>query len=301
MSMPSPSIAVVMSTYNGEAFVEEQIESILAQDYPNVRIFVRDDGSKDGTLDILGTYERDGKITLYAAPNLGVVGSFIELVSHVADEYDYVALCDQDDVWHADKLSRAVSLLSEYDQDVPLLYCAEYIYCDQDMRPGERSHLNRIGVGFATMLYENMVSGNTCVLNKRLAHLIAKAGPVDVYCHDWWIALVATALGRLVFDDFACLDYRRTGSNVSPSGSGGLSLLSYRIKTFFKGGQLHLITVQLNKLEKLYAPEMTADRRELLERMLNGGRIKKALTPVRLRQKLRDEVALRLLFLSGLL
>lgn len=300
--MPStPSLAVVMSTYNGAAHVAEQLDSILAQDAPNVDIYVRDDGSSDNTVEILHTYEQKGQITLWAEPNAGVVGSFIDGITRVADRYDFVALCDQDDVWHPDKLSRALAVLAEHDQSIPQLYCAEYIYCDQDMNPGDRSHLNRIGVTFATMLYENMVSGNTTVMNQTMARMIAKAGTTGVYTHDWWMGLIATALGELTFDNFTCLDYRRTGSNVSPSGTGGVKLFLYRVRTFFQKGELSRVTEQLERLEELYADQMPADRRALLERFLRRGRLVKAFTPRRLRQMLRDEVALRLLFIAGLL
>lgn len=146
-----------------------------------------------------------------------------------------------------------------------------------------------------------MVLGNTCVLNQRLAQTIASAGTTGVYCHDWWIALVATSLGELTFDDFLCLDYRRTGSNASPAGTSGMSLLRYRIRTFFVDRQLDNVTIQLQRLFDLYADSLSLEHRTLLERFLKGGRLKKAFTPVRLRQMLRDEVALRLLFLIHLL
>ena len=295
------SVAVVMSTYNGAAHVVEQLESILSQDYPNVRVVVRDDGSKDDTVSVLEPYEREGAITLVRGENKGVVGSFIELIQLVADQVDYVSLCDQDDVWHPDKVSRAVEVLEARDQTLPQLYCSEYVFCDADMHPTGRSRLNVRGVGFATMLYENRVSGNTTVINRTLARLVAQAGPEGVYCHDWWLGLVACALGELTFDDFASLDYRRTGQNVSPTGSGGLSLLRYRLRTFFEKGQLSLVTTQLRQLREDFGPQMNPDRLRLLGRFLDGGRLSKAFSPIRLRQLTRDELALRVLFLCGLL
>ena len=301
MSADSPRIAVVMSTYNGAQHLRQQLDSILAQDAPNVRVYVRDDGSSDDTVRILRDYEERGQITLWAEPNAGVVGSFIDGITRVAEEADYVALCDQDDEWHPDKLSRALSVLQGRDQSIPQLYCAEYIYCDENMNPGERSHLNRIGVTFATMLYENMVSGNTCMMNQTLARMVAAAGTTGVYTHDWWLGLLATALGELSFDDFTCLEYRRTGSNVSPSGSGGIKLFMYRVRTFFQKGELSRVTEQLERLEELYGAQIAPEKHALLERFLRRGRLAKAFTPVRLRQMLRDEVALRLLFLAGLL
>ena len=104
---PDSSVIVVMSTYNGEKHLREQIDSILAQDRQPVSLLVRDDGSTDGTVQILEEYEKQGALELIRGENLGVVGSFISLIARVADSADYIALSDQDDVWHADKLSRA--------------------------------------------------------------------------------------------------------------------------------------------------------------------------------------------------
>lgn len=301
MGRETPSLAVVMSTYNGAEHLVEQLESVLSQDVGDLSVLVRDDGSTDGTLKILESYEHTGRIALVRGRNLGVVGSFLDAIARVPRDVDFVALADQDDIWHVDKLSRALDVLGGKDQSVPQLYCAEYVFCDADMRPQGRSHLNRIGVGFPTMLYENMVSGNTTVINRALADLVTTAGREGVYCHDWWLALVATAVGELTYDDVACLEYRRTGSNASPTGSGGVSLLRYRLRTFFEKGELSHITRQLERLREVCGDDMPPERRRLLDRALDGGRLSKALLPVRLRQKLPEELALRLLFLAGLL
>lgn len=293
------TVAVVMSTYNGAVHLREQVESVFAQDYPSLELIVRDDGSSDGTVEILEGYERDGALRLIRGENKGVVGSFLDGIAQASPDAAFVALCDQDDVWHSDKISRAVAVLSTRDNTIPQMYCSEYMFCDADMHPRERSHLNRIGVEFPTMLYENMVSGNTVVINRKLADLIVAAGREGVYTHDWWLGLVATALGELAYDDFVSLEYRRTGSNASPTGTSVWNILRYRVRTFFKGEQLKDITVQLRRLYDLYADKMPAQRRLLLERFLFGGRIAKALAPVRLRQKPLEELALRVLFLMG--
>lgn len=298
---PLPEIAVVVSTYNGQEHIAEQIDSVLAQDVPHIRVYVRDDGSTDGTVELLEDYERRGLVFLTRGKNVGVVRSFIEAISLVPSEVPYIALCDQDDIWHPDKLSRALEVLSSHDGEKPLYYCAEYTFCDAEMRPQSRSHLARGTLDLAKMLYENATSGNTCVINRALAERVARAGAQGVYCHDWWLALVASALGEVVHDDFSCLEYRRTGSNASPTGLGRMAILRYRIKTFFNKGELRNVTDQLVRLDEVFGEEMPAERRRLLSRFLSGGGLRKALAPVRLRQRLTDELALRLLFLLGLL
>lgn len=296
-----PDIAVVMSTYNGREFVSDQIESVLSQDVAHLALYVRDDGSTDGTLQVLEDYERRGQLTLLRGRNVGVVASFVEAISLVPPEVPYIALCDQDDVWHPDKLSRALEVLSSHDDEKPLYYCAEYTFCDAEMRPQSRSHLARGTLDLAKMLYENATSGNTCVINRALAERVTRAGVRGVYCHDWWLALVASALGEVVHDDVSCLEYRRTGSNASPTGSGWLAILRYRIRTFLDKGELRNVTDQLARLDEAFGGEMPPERRRLLRRFLTDGRMRKAFAPVRLRQRLADELALRLLFLLGLL
>ena len=288
-----------MSTYNGAEHLKEQVDSVLAQEGVTLHLFVRDDGSKDRTVDILRDYESKNELELISGENLGVVGSFLDGLAHVPEGYDYVALCDQDDVWHADKLKRALDVLSTKDDSIPQAYASEYVFCDAQMNSQGRSHLNQTGVDYAKMLYENMTSGNTMVFNRALLDLIVQAGRDGVYCHDWWISLVATALGELTYDDYPCLEYRRTGSNASPTGSGGLKLLRYRIRTFFAGDGLDKTTAQLQKLDDCFGEMMEAEKRELLHRFLHGGRFVKAFAPVHLRQKMSDEAALRFLFVIG--
>lgn len=297
-----PQVAVVMSTYNGERYLEEQVRSILAQEGVDVRLIVRDDGSSDGTVALLREWEQEGKLELVIGENLGVVGSFLELVRIATERsYAYVSLSDQDDVWHADKLSRAVSLLSQRNQDEALLYCSEYTYCDQNLNQTGRSHLCRIGFTLETMLYENMTSGNTIVINHELARRVTEVGPDGVYTHDWWLSLVASAIGELVYDDFSSLEYRRLEDNASPSGRGVGAIVTNRIKRFVKGGELKQVTGQIVKLDSAFGEELTPEKKVVVGRFLRGGRISKVFAPMRLRQKRFDEFLLRMLFLVGAL
>ena len=197
----SVAVAVVMSTYNGARFVADQIESVLNQQGCDVSIFARDDGSSDGTADILRDYAARNLLVLDAGDNKGMVPSFFAALAMVPDTFEFIAFCDQDDVWHSDKLSRALETLGSRDQSIPQLYCSEYIFCDEQLNRTARSHLNRIGVDFSKLMAENVCSGNTMVMNRALVSELLADGPEGVYVHDWWAALVATGLGELTFDD----------------------------------------------------------------------------------------------------
>ncbi|MBM6683391.1 glycosyltransferase family 2 protein [Collinsella intestinalis] len=296
-----PKIAVAVSVYNGKDHLAEQLDSIFAQQNVSVTVYVRDDGSSDGSVELLQRYTQNGDMILLQGENRGVVGSFFELLSQIPDDYEYVALCDQDDVWFPEKLSRAIRVLQESGgkDPLPAVYCSEYIFCDEGLHQTGRSHLNCIGVGFYTTLYENKASGNTMVLNRELHKLLNNTDVSRVYCHDWWIALVASAVGKLVFDDYASLLYRRTGSNVSPTGMNGLSLLKFRMKTFLKSSELDKITEQLRCLSDSHGKQLSHEKQDTLNLFLSGSRLRKMLFPHRLRQAPIEEIALRVLFLLG--
>ena len=110
-----------MSTYNGECFLREQIESLLKQNNEDITILVRDDGSSDKTVGILEEYEKSGQLQAYSGRNLKPARSFMELIdkAHI-EEYDYYAFSDQDDIWLPDKVHVAVQAIQKY--DVPAMY-----------------------------------------------------------------------------------------------------------------------------------------------------------------------------------
>lgn len=292
-------VAVVMSTYNGERYLAEQIDSVLAQKDVVVELFVRDDGSTDSTLELLEKYASESGVHVTAGENLGVVGSFMALLAEVPPEFEYIALCDQDDVWLDDKLARAVAVLSACDNTVPQLYCSEYYFCDETLSERKKSNLNVIGVGFAQLLYETKVSGNTVAINRALADAALAVGAQDIYGHDWWLGLIAAGLGELHFDSYASLLYRRLSSSVSPTGGNPLTILRFRIKAYLKGDELAQITAQLKRYEAAFGKQLEPQKLQLIERFTKGGRFAKVFAPVRLRQAMAEEIALRILFLIG--
>ena len=114
-------VCVLLSTYNGEKYLKEQLDSVLNQKDITLNFLVRDDGSTDSTIDILKQYEKEGKIKLIVGKNIGYKKSFYELAK-LAPLSDYYAFCDQDDVWDDDKLITAVNMLERENNSIPLLY-----------------------------------------------------------------------------------------------------------------------------------------------------------------------------------
>jgi glycosyltransferase involved in cell wall biosynthesis len=153
------TVQVLLSTYNGERYLAELIESLLQQDYPNTEILVRDDGSTDGTVLILSQYAAQGRLRLVKGRNVGVPSSYFELLALSSEEAAFCAFCDQDDVWNRDKLSRAVAQLKGARQDHPVLYCTAVDVVNEELGNIGRSAPLKRPLGFRNALVQNVATG----------------------------------------------------------------------------------------------------------------------------------------------
>lgn len=213
------TVQVLVSTYNGEEYICNQLNSILEQKDVSVKILIRDDGSTDSTPQILreyaNTYEN---ITYIRGKNCGVVASFFRLFELADPEADYYALADQDDVWDLDKLSIACSKLDQLDsKDEPSLYCCEAVLTDSEMNPIgtiDNDSKSKITPDFKNALIENIARGGSCVFNPTLMRSVQIAMPNGVYMHDWWLYLVASCFGTVIHDPEAHYKYRQHEGNV---------------------------------------------------------------------------------------
>ena len=162
----SRKVAVLMSTYNGEKFLREQIESLFAQVGVDLTVYVRDDGSSDGTLEILRRYESE-KFIVTVGNNLGPANSFMELLYSVPDTYDYYAFSDQDDIWAPDKLSAGIQMLEEKGA---LLYGCNQMLVDKD--GNELGVWRKEGYKVSTtpieVIVRNSISGCTMIFTRKL-------------------------------------------------------------------------------------------------------------------------------------
>lgn len=210
----SPRIAVLISTFNGEAWLEAQLDSLLAQRDVSVEVFARDDGSSDGTLAILARYAIHWPAL--AAPlsggNLGPAASFLTLLAAVPGDFDFYAFCDQDDVWLPDKLARACQRLAELPGAA--LYCSRVMCVDAALRAVGPAPI-KDDARFEALLFENIAFGVTVVMNRDGASLVRERLPArgTIIMHDWWCALVISALGRVTYDPRPGVLYRQHGGN----------------------------------------------------------------------------------------
>lgn len=213
------SIAIVMGTYNGGMFLREQLDSIKAQTHKNWQLWVSDDGSQDDTPNILDYYAStwtQTKLRVLEGPHNGFAANFLSLICNPAVSANFYAYCDQDDIWHPDKLKRAIDWLAGISSEIPALYCARTEIVDHAGSSLGASQLFSRRVGFQNALTQNVGGGNTMVFNSAArCLLIEAAADVSVISHDWWTYLVVSGCGGEVFyDPHPCLKYRQHDRNI---------------------------------------------------------------------------------------
>lgn len=235
----SQAIDIVMATYNGAAFIEEQIRSLQSQTRGDWTLWIRDDGSNDETPALLGQLARDDtrlKIlpTRTKGP-AGPVANFSALLEALPSSSRYVFFCDQDDVWLPEKLDLEMTVLLRAEQEkgpqTPLAVHSDLRLVDAHLVPIANSAKTHMGFrpqdphSFPKLLAQNFVTGCTLGINRALLDL-ALPLPPETLMHDWWLALIAAAAGELIYLPQATVLYRQHGKNAS-----GLS----RPKTFGQG------------------------------------------------------------------
>ncbi|HFI0933803.1 TPA: glycosyltransferase family 2 protein [Streptococcus suis] len=227
------NVNILMSTYNGQEFLAEQIRSIQAQTFTDWILLIRDDGSRDRTREIIADFaQQDSRIHLInpdSTENLGVIKSFHALVQYQrADVYFF---SDQDDVWLPDKLQVTLETAQAYPADQPLMVYTDLKVVNQDLQVMNesmiRSQSHHANTELVQELTENTVTGGTSMINHALAELWTVAD--DILMHDWYLALLATAFGKLVYIDQPTELYRQHAENVL-----GARTLSKRFKKWIR-------------------------------------------------------------------
>ena len=219
-----PTVAVLMSTYNGEQFIREQLDSIFCQESVEVSLYVRDDGSTDSTLKIIEGYGKNHQICILPFDgNVGPGMSFMRLLYYVIGlkrRYDYYAFADQDDLWLPDKLIRAISMIKDAKKrDVRnILYCSNQWLYENEKKTRLR-FAQKPDISLAGHISKNDFSGCTMVFAYDLAELTGSipcpGNDILTYrMHDAWMALVASAYGTILYDEESRILYRIHGGNT---------------------------------------------------------------------------------------
>lgn len=297
-------VAVLISTYNGEKYLREQLDSILNQTYKNIEIVIRDDGSNGSTLDIIKEYsQKHENVTLKQGTNIGFIKSFFKLleIAHA----DYYAYCDQDDIWLPNKLELAVKLLDSADNTKPNLAFGNSDYYDENM--------NLLGEGekhktfsFQNSLYECVTQGMTMVINQKAKEIIIENLPEKCFFHDWWTYMICSGMGEVLYSDETVVKYRRFQKNATAEGQNVFKIFLWRIEKLITDNGMKDIKAQQMEYKKMFYHKLPDENKKLLDIFVQEKynffkAIRKIGYPQKLRRKLIDDIMIRILFLLGVL
>ena len=217
-------VDILLSTYNGEAFLQSQLDSITSQSFADWHLIVRDDGSADATAEITHQFQADNpeRVCMLEShgENLGVIKSFGTLMQN--SSADYVMFCDQDDVWLPSKIGETLSAIEDteaaHGRRMPLLAHCDLTIVDEQLQPLAQSmwkyqHLSgQANKTLQRLLVQNYVTGCTVMINRALCDKVSI--PKEAVMHDWYLAIAAAAMGRIVAIPKPLILYRQHASNA---------------------------------------------------------------------------------------
>lgn len=260
-------VAVLMSTYNGEKFIREQIDSILNQKGRfDLDLYVRDDGSSDNTTIILREYEKKNKLKWYTGKNLRPARSFMNLLENCG-QYEYYAFADQDDFWYEDKIQRAISQL--IGENGPALYCSNAELVGKKLENLGRSvYKTPPKTDFETVICAGGLLGCTMIFNNELAEMIKmhKKNRIMVL-HDFYVAAVCVSIGgKIIYDPKSTMKYRQHDENVVGVSYGKLGTIMGRIKDIIYKEPVSIAS-QARSILINYMNEIEENRKKWLEKV----------------------------------
>ncbi|HFX3832219.1 TPA: glycosyltransferase family 2 protein [Enterococcus faecium] len=230
------SAVILMSTYNGEKYIREQLDSIFNQTGIKIKVVVRDDGSTDTTQAILKQYEKKYDLTWYTGDNLKSARSFMDLIYN-APTSKYYAFADQDDVWDKDKLYTAINAIKKVkDENVAVMYSCPTRLVDENLKPiKDMSHNYSYTNSFGGSLIASNATGCTIVFNRKLLTLMQQYKGQNLRMHDDLAHKVCCAMGgKLIRDEKAYISYRQHPNNVVGVNSSWANKWKFRIERMLR-------------------------------------------------------------------
>ena len=268
--LDSSRFAILMATYNGGPYLESQLASLRDQSVSSIDIWVSDDGSSDGSLEILIKFAASwtkGRFEIISGPGAGFADNFRSLLTNPDIDADYVAFCDQDDVWQADKLEAARDWLAGQPQETPSLYCSRTQLIDETGRPVGFSPEFSAPPALRNALVQSIAGGNTMVFNRAAHQLLSQAARrCPFLTHDWWSYLFVTAAGGTVhYSPQARIGYRQHGENIIGSSNSWIDRVG-RLDLVLRGRFARWTDMNLAALEA-GADLLTPEARSLVVQM----------------------------------
>lgn len=255
-----PKIAILLSSFNGEKYIKEQLDSIINQKGSfNLNIIVRDDGSSDGTIKILEEYKNKGLLDWYSGKNEGPAQSFMDLILN-CDPYDYYAFADQDDVWLPNKIERGINILKN--DDVPRLYFSNATIVDQNLNVIRQSvYEKQPKIDLYTVSIAGGALGCTMMFNDAVVKKIKEhRRPETLVMHDSYILeLTAAVRGKITYDANQTMLYRQHLSNTVGLDYGSIfKKIKGRLQDILIKPKVS-VADQANEIVNIYYNELDAD------------------------------------------
>ena len=187
--MNTQKTLILLGSFNGELFIQEQLNSIISQTHTDWKIIVSDDGSQDATCALVQSVAESlgyGRMVLRQGPGKGFVQNFLSMACDPKLRAKFYAFADQDDVWLPQKLERALSILDCPElKETPALYCGRTTYVNTELKVTGQSPYFKKTPHFKNALVQSLAGGNTMVFNDPLKKILEHIGTVDVVSHDW--------------------------------------------------------------------------------------------------------------------
>jgi hypothetical protein len=303
-----PRVAILLSTFNGQPYLAEQLASLTTQTQTNWRLFWRDDGSTDRTTAVMADFAAThGHERFAACPGnrrMRTTRSFLSLLRLALRDQSgaYFAFADQDDIWMPDKLSRGIAALQNVPPEHPALYFCARALVDAHLTPLGQVRPPRRKPGFPAALTQNLASGCCIMLNRAAAKLIDATEPPEETWHDWWSYIVVSAMGGTVIAGHTPdILYRQHGQNLIGEQCGFWHRAAYALlrgpapfMTLFWGQVTALGTAPIP------LPDKTRAALAIIQRGQHGGlfaRLKALRLPGLSRQTWAETLVFRLWFL----
>lgn len=257
-------VCILLSSFNGEKFIMEQLESLSKQRFDGDLItIIRDDGSNDSTVSLAKKWAKSNRAIIYPAENVGPAKSFFELI-RLAPDADYYAFCDQDDVWDEDKIASGIEKLKLLENKQPNLYFSNATCVNKRLKPVSLIHTVIPNLTLAGVLVCNPALGCTMVFNKSLYQKVKSLKPRFMPMHDKFLIVTSLVLGSITYDHSTRMLYRQHESNVVGKKGSFLKKISQTYKLWFKAGNTSLEKEAAEYLE-LYGVSMMESHKKILK------------------------------------
>lgn len=300
-----PKVQILLSSYNGEKYIREQLDSFLRlDDYENINVLIRDDGSIDSTAAILKEYEVKYGFKVIYGENIGINSSYNLLFKYADLTCNFFALCDQDDVWLPHKIARGVELLSQQcDIDKPLLYGSRVEIVDEKLKHLGYSPIYKKGTSFYNALTQNILPGHTMILNRALFQIVLNVPDRNEIVTDWLIYLAGTGIGHAVYDETIGVLHRQHKNNAIGYEQNFIKSTIKRLRRL-KNGKVNQNSIQLKVFYESYMDFLPKDYRQEIDNYLRSldniyTRIIYVMTCKAYRQSIFENLLFKSLYILG--